>query len=114
MAEQNIADMKERFNDDGYYSEEQDFGDITVRNCRKVLAKYHYSRYVARFRALADQHELSRDQRPKLDQNEFDSFMRKLGDSLAAFGEDGFLEDPKTVQLASRLLILGLLDEDSF
>src|SRR5215470_16541724 len=106
--------MKEPYEDDRHYCDEQNFGGIAVKNYTKVLPKYNYSRYVARFRALADRHRLSRDQRPKLGQKEFDSFMRKLGDSLVAVGEDRFLEDPKTVKLASRLLILGLLDADLF
>jgi hypothetical protein len=105
--------MTEPYEDNRYYCDEQDFGGA-VKNYTKVLPRYNYSRYVARFRALADHHRLSRNQRPKLGQKEFDSFMRKLGDTLVAVGEDRFLEDPKTVKLASRLLILGLLDADWF
>jgi hypothetical protein len=63
---------------------------------------------------LADHQRLSRDQSPKLDQAEFDSLMKRLGDRLVAVGEDRFLDDAKTVKAASRLLILGLLDADIF
>jgi len=104
--------MKERYEDDRYYCDEQDFGGIAVKNYTKVLPKYNYSRYLTRFRAMADRHKLSRDQRPKLDEAQFDSLMNKLGDRLVAVGEDRFLDDAKTVKVASRLLILGLLDAD--
>lgn len=104
--------MKERYEDDTYYCDEQDFGGIAVKNYTKVLPKYNYSRYVTRFRALADGHKLSRDQRPKLGQAEFDSLLNSLGDRLVAVGEDRFLDDARTVKIASRLLILGLFDAD--
>jgi hypothetical protein len=104
--------MSDPFDDERYYSAEQDFGGVGVRNYAKVLRSYCYDRYVGRFRAMADQHRLDKSQRPKLTACEFDQLMSELRNALARSGEKQLLDSPKVQRLAGRLLVRGLFDVD--
>jgi hypothetical protein len=104
--------MSEPFDDERYYSAEQDFGGVEVANFAKVLRSYCYDRYVGRFQAMAAQRRLSQSQRPKLSANEFEQLMLELGNTLAGCGEKHFLDTPKAQRVASRLLVNGLFDVD--
>jgi hypothetical protein len=104
--------MSEPFDDERYYSAEQDFGGVGVTNFAKVLRSYCYDRYVGRFQTMAGQHRLSKSQRPKLTASEFDQLMSELRNALAHSGENHFLDTPKVQRLAGRLLVKGLFDVD--
>ena len=104
--------MKEPFDDERYYSAEQDFGGVGVTNFAKVLRSYCYDRYVRRFQTMADQHRLSKNQRPKLNETEFDQLMSELRNALAQSGEKHFLDTPRAQRISGRLLVNGLFDVD--
>ena len=104
--------MKQRFDDEKYYSEEQDFGGVVIRNFIKVLKNYSYERYVKRFRVMAEHHRLAQSQRPKLTSEEYMAQMQQLWGAVARVGEARLLDDPKANKTARRLLVLGLFDED--
>ena len=104
--------MSEPFDDERYYSAEQDFGGVEVTNFAKVLTSYCYDRYVRRFQAMAGQHRLSKSQRPKLTASEFEQLMSELRNAFALCGEKHFLDTPKVQRVASRLLVEGLFNVD--
>jgi hypothetical protein len=98
--------MKEPYDDEKLYCEEQcDFGPIVTRNYKEVLQSYSYNEYQRRFGAQADSHELSPNQRPKLDKDQFASLMKQLSDTMLRPGEADPLEDEKTAEAARRLLL---------
>ena len=105
--------MNESFDDEKLYTEQQEFGLVTVRNYQEVIQKYGYSRYVHRFRMMANAHRLSPNQRPKLDASEFASLMKKLGDTLVISSERDLLKSEKNAKIVFRLLLSNLFDEDS-
>ncbi len=104
--------MKERFDDEKYYCEEQDFGGVEIRNFIKVLRNYSYERYLRRFRAMAEHHRLAQSQRPKLTAAEYSTRIDQLWGAIARVGEARLLDDPKAQRTARRLLVLGLFYED--
>jgi hypothetical protein len=104
--------MKEAFDDEKFYTPDQDFGSIGVTNCKAVLEKYNYDRYVQRFRLLASAHRLEASQRPKLNKEEFEKLVTKLRYVFVRDGERRFLTNEKSVKLASKLLVWSLIDED--
>lgn len=104
--------MKEPFDDEKYYTGEQAFGGICVSNFQKVLKEYNYTRYVNRFRQLADNGGLKRSQRPKLNKQEFDKLFDNLKLHYTEVGDRKFLRNKKTIKLSSRLLCESLFDED--
>jgi len=104
--------MKERFDDEKYYCEEQDFGVIASTNFVKVLNSHSYERYVRRFRVMAEHHQLAKLQRPKLSADEFMAQINQLRTAIARVGEAQLLDDPKRQKIARRLLVLDLFDEE--
>jgi hypothetical protein len=104
--------MKEPFDDDKYYSDEQDFAGVAVTNFVKVLKSYSYERYNRRFKAMADHHRLTPAQRPKLNAAEYAVQLDYLWKTIARVGEAHLLADPKAQKFASRLLVSGLFDTD--
>lgn len=104
--------MKERFDDEKYYSEDQDFGAVTITDFVKVLNGYSYARYVARFRMLAKQHQLAPSRRPKLSAENFLAQIDQLRRAIARAGEAQLLNDPLAQKIASRLLVLDLIEEE--
>ena len=104
--------MKERFDDEKYYCEEQDFGGVAITNFVKVLRTYSYERYARRFRIMADGHRLAQSQRPKLNADEYTAQMDQLWGAIARVGEARLLDDPKAQNIARRLLVTGLFDKD--
>ena len=104
--------MKETFDDEKLYSDQQEFGPISVRNYGQVVQKYDYRRYVHRFRTMAQAHRLVPGQRPKLDENQFASLMKQLTDALLVSDERKLLQSEQNVKIAFRLLLSNLFDED--
>jgi hypothetical protein len=105
--------MTEPFDDEKLYDEEaQSFGPYSIRNYREILQRFNYGRYEERFRALANGHKLSPNQRPKLDQTQFASLMKELAEQLLASREDDPLGNPKNYQTARRLLLANDFEED--
>ncbi|MEW6305488.1 MAG: hypothetical protein AB1705_18585 [Verrucomicrobiota bacterium] len=105
--------MKEAFDDEKYYTSDQDFGGFAVRNYRKVVRTYSYERYEQRFRQLAGSRRLTSQQRPKISVEQFQLLMNELTTSLGRVGEGSFLKDSRNRKLADRLLMTGLFDEDT-
>ena len=104
--------MKERFDDEKYYCEEQDFGVVAITNFVKVLSSYSYERYVRRFRVMAEHHQLAQSQRPKLSAEEFMAQINQLRRAIERAGEAQLFDDPKVQTIAWRLLVLDLFDEE--
>ena len=104
--------MKERFDDEKYYGEEQDFSGVAITNFTKVLKSYSYERYVKRFRAMAEHHRLAKSQRPKLNPDEYKGQIDQLWSTIARGGEAQLLDDPKAQMTARRLLVLELFEEE--
>lgn len=104
--------MKEPFDDEKYYDEEQDFGEVVIRDFAKILRSYSYERYVRRFRGMAESHRLAREQRPKLSADEYQAQLEQIWGVLARVGEARLLDDPQARKIAHRLLLSGLFDED--
>ena len=105
--------MKERFDDEKYYGEEQDFNGAAITNFIKVLKGCSYERYVKRFRVMAEHHRLAKSQRPKLNPDEYKTQIDELWGTIARVGEAQLLDDPKAEMIARRLLVLELFEEDS-
>jgi hypothetical protein len=106
--------MNEAFDDEKLYSEERQCDDLIIRNYKEVLQKYSYRDYVERFRLLAKKNELSPEQRPKLDANEFSSRIKKLVDTILNSREENLFKfnNEKRKKIAFKLLISDFLEED--
>jgi hypothetical protein len=102
--------MKESYDDERMYCDDFEF-PVEIRNYREVMRSHDYSRYEKRFRALADSHQLSPAQRPKLDKTQFAALLKELRDAIAVTGEEDFLDNEKNMKAARRLLIYDQFEE---
>jgi hypothetical protein len=97
----NVVD--ERFDD---YPE-----DISVVNSFETIMKYSYSKYVERFRIKANHQMLFPEQRPKLNESEFNRQISILKDFLENSEEKELFISQKRLKIIRRLLLDDILKE---
>ena len=99
--------MKEKY--DAVVDEYPD--DIRIVNYFETIMKYSYSKYVRRFRLKASRDMFFPDQRPKLNEAEFNKRIKVLKDFLINSDEKELFICKKRLKIIRRLLLNDILEE---